>query len=142
MRPVLRQWPLLLGALALCACASSRGPDSNQGAPRHPVATQEGATCQSCHQERHATLVSAWSEGPHGTRQVPCITCHGATDASFVQKPEARRCDGCHAAQVQSVTSADGVPGSCFGCHDAHALTVDEGMPNPHEDAAPARAQR
>lgn len=132
-----------LSALVFAGCAASRVPADERAdaLTEHPVVKNALDTCQTCHSGSHPEVVDAWTQGAHGLNLVQCFVCHGSTEENFISRPEARRCDGCHAEQLASVTSARGTPQSCFSCHDPHQLSTEK-KTNPHQGGGVRGAQR
>lgn len=106
---------------------------SSAKAERHPPLGQGGApdACESCHAAATPAVVNDWEGGPHGLNLVKCFVCHGATAKELAREPAASRCDGCHPAEVASVTPRTGKAQACFSCHAPHTLAA-EGKANPH----------
>lgn len=117
--------------LALAAGVLGAAPSKGKEAAHPAVGPDAVESCESCHADVTAPVVQEWQASDHGLTMVKCFVCHGSTGKDFTVRPAAQRCDGCHAAQVASVTPARGAPRACFDCHAPHALSA-EGKPNPH----------
>lgn len=91
--------------------------------------------CSSCHEAEH----KQWNDSRHATGGVLCIVCHGSLTENFMKQPAMSRCQGCHAAQVESLkvsASPRKTGNACFTCHAPHTLKVKkEGMKSPHATA-------
>jgi uncharacterized CHY-type Zn-finger protein len=93
--------------------------------PPHPDIGGASGDCLECHRSLSSEIVADWEKSKHGTRQVPCVTCHNAVGANFLRKPGAEKCVACHAEEVESVRQPAMRVKDCFACHTPHGL-------NPH----------
>jgi hypothetical protein len=118
-------------ALALPLALLLLGASPSKGG--HPTVGEDVAAdaCESCHASATPAVVTEWEGGPHGLNLVKCFVCHGPAGKELARVPAATRCDGCHAAEVASVTPKKGKARSCFACHAPHTLAA-EGKENPH----------
>jgi hypothetical protein len=128
---------MLRSALLLCLLAAAPALAAGKGAAagKHPAGggPADPDACLSCHSEKTPEVVKQWEGGAHGLVLVKCFVCHGSTGKDFAARPQGgRRCEGCHAAEVASVTPAKGKAQSCFACHAPHALSAVEGRKSPH----------
>ncbi|GIU80029.1 MAG: hypothetical protein KatS3mg005_3267 [Bryobacteraceae bacterium] len=94
-------------------------------APPHPDIGAANGDCIECHRSLSSEIVADWEKSKHGTRQVPCVTCHNAVGANFLRKPGAEKCVACHPGEVESVRQPGMRVKECFACHAPHGL-------NPH----------
>ncbi len=94
-------------------------------APPHPDIGGASGECLECHRGTSPEIVADWERSKHGTRQVPCITCHNAVGANFLRKPGTEKCVACHAGQVEDLRQPGMRGKDCFACHTPHGL-------NPH----------
>jgi hypothetical protein len=111
---------ILLLILAAAMAAAQR-----KQAPPHPDIGGASGECLQCHRSLSAEIVADWEASKHGTRMVPCITCHNTVGATFLRRPGAEKCVACHARQVDDLRSAGMKGKDCFSCHTPHGL-------NPH----------
>lgn len=104
--------------LILNACAGPAGSPS-----MHPE-TDRTDTCDTCHRETDVTpvVVENWYNGSHGKFMVQCYVCHGSVNEDFVASPTMERCVGCHAEQVDSMSSPFMTDKTCSSCHPNHSL--------------------
>ncbi|MBI5473593.1 MAG: hypothetical protein HY961_14735 [Ignavibacteriae bacterium] len=110
---------MLLAAVLLCSVEMV----AQQKGKRHP-ATEPGQTCVECHEALTPEVVTGYEKSLHGVNTVPCIVCHGATDATFVAKPRKDRCLGCHESMMISVAKAFPKKNKeCVECHVMHELS-------------------
>lgn len=93
--------------------------------PAHPDIGGPSGECIECHRGISSEIVADWEKSKHGTRQVPCVTCHNAVGANFVRKPGAEKCVACHAGAVDNLREPGMRGKDCFSCHTPHGL-------NPH----------
>jgi hypothetical protein len=110
---------LLILAAGLAAAQRTTAP------PPHPDIGGANGDCLECHRGLSSEIVADWEKSKHGTRQVPCVTCHNAVGANFLRKPGAEKCVACHADEVESVRQPGMRVRDCFACHTPHGL-------NPH----------
>lgn len=111
----------LLLILAVAAAMAQR----KQAPPPHPDIGGASGECLECHRSLSAEIVADWESSKHGTRMVPCITCHNAVGANFLRRPGAEKCVACHARQAEDLKGAGMKGKDCFSCHTPHGL-------NPH----------
>lgn len=111
----------LLLILAVAAATAQRKP----APPPHPDIGGASGECLECHRSLSPEIVADWEASKHGTRMVPCITCHNAVGANFLRRPGAEKCVACHAEQVADIRQAAMKGKDCFSCHTPHGL-------NPH----------
>jgi hypothetical protein len=121
---------LLLGCVAAATLHAQSAPKkaaakTAASSVQHPDIGEATGDCLSCHRDMSPDIVSDWEASKHGTRNVPCITCHGAVGAGFVRRPAAARCVACHAEMVHTLNLPAMKGKGCFSCHSAHRL-------NPH----------
>ncbi|MCU0228164.1 MAG: cytochrome c3 family protein [Bryobacterales bacterium] len=138
LRWILAPVALLLGLLTLpppgAVFAEPQSPPAAaKRKPRqdHPRISAPSGDCLRCHARMHSQIAADWEASKHGSRNVPCVSCHGAVGANFVMKPGATQCVSCHAAMVDSMKlpamSSAAAKGeqACWQCHSPHRL-------NPH----------
>jgi hypothetical protein len=80
-------------------------------------------SCESCHADTHPEIVKGWESGEHALNGVKCFVCHGSVGDDFTRTPTTTGCIGCHASQVETMTTAFMKDKTCFTCHDPHALS-------------------
>lgn len=107
-------------SIALLAATLEAAPP-----PSHPDIGQVTGDCLSCHRAQNPEIAADWEASKHGSRNVPCVSCHGAVGANFVRKPAADRCVACHAAMVDTLKTPLMKGKNCWNCHVPHRL-------NPH----------
>lgn len=90
-----------------------KGPDE------HPEVEWD-VSCQDCHAEETPEVFKSWEASRHGTVNFGCYICHGDGEKTFYAKGTDKDCQGCHAAQVESMEKTEFK--SCFKCHDGHSL--------------------
>jgi hypothetical protein len=112
---------LLIFTLAAGLAAGQR----KAAPPAHPEIGGANGDCLECHRAISAEIVADWEKSKHGTRQVPCITCHNAVGAGFLRKPGAEKCVACHGEAVAQLRQPAMQGKDCFSCHTPHGL-------NPH----------
>lgn len=117
---------LFLGA-ALCA----QTPKARPRAAAHPNIGDTADDCLSCHRGLNPQIVADWDNSKHGSRDVPCITCHGAVGAGFVRKPASENCVACHAEMVKTLSGAAMKGKDCFSCHAPHSLNPHKSLHQP-----------
>jgi hypothetical protein len=93
--------------------------------PAHPDIGQVTGDCLSCHRSQNPEIAADWEASKHGSRNVPCVSCHGAVGANFLRKPGAGRCVACHAEMVDTLKTPLMKGKNCWTCHVPHRL-------NPH----------
>jgi hypothetical protein len=112
---------LLIFTLAAGLAAGQR----KAAPPAHPEIGGANGDCLECHRGISAEIVADWEKSKHGTRQVPCVTCHNAVGAGFLRKPGAEKCVACHGEAVAQLRQPGMQGKDCFSCHTPHGL-------NPH----------
>lgn len=118
--------------LAAAAVAAQR----KAAPPAHPDIGGASGECLECHRSLSPEIAADWEKSKHGTRQVPCITCHNAVGANFLRKPGAEKCQACHGEAVETLREPGMRGKDCFSCHTPHGL-------NPHKSLwrKPAQAK-
>jgi hypothetical protein len=112
--------------IAVFLLAAALAPAQRRPAPpSHPDIGAANGECLDCHRSLSSEIVADWEGSKHGTRGVPCVTCHNAVGANFLRRPGAEKCVACHARQVEDLRSAGMKGKNCFSCHTPHGL-------NPH----------
>ncbi|MEJ5366880.1 MAG: cytochrome c3 family protein [Bryobacteraceae bacterium] len=112
--------------ILLLILAAALAPGQRKPAPRaHPDIGGANGECIECHRGFSSEIVADWERSKHGSRQVPCVTCHNAVGANFLRKPGAEKCVACHAQQVEDLRQTAMRGKDCFSCHTPHGL-------NPH----------
>jgi hypothetical protein len=106
--------------------AAAKRAAAKKIAAAHPDIGQENGDCLSCHRDMNAEIVADWESSKHGSRMVPCATCHGSVGPSFVRKPGAAKCVACHSEQVSTLRTSLMKGKDCWSCHAPHRL-------NPHK---------
>ena len=114
-------------ALIFFVIAASGQQSSANAKAAHPAThPQIDAAQQKC-ADCHAAQAKQWQQSRHATGGSPCLVCHGAVDDNFIPKPALQRCQGCHAAIVESmITTQAKAPkvNVCFTCHQPHVLKM------------------
>lgn len=67
--------------------------------PAHPDIGGASGECLECHRGIASEIASDWERSKHGSRQLPCVTCHNAVGANFLRKPGAEKCVAYHGQQ-------------------------------------------
>lgn len=121
--------PTIATMLILNACAGPADSPAEIGA--HPETDRIDA-CDTCHGEPDVTpvVVEEWYGGPHGKFMVQCYVCHGSVNEDFVASPTMERCVGCHAEQVDTMSSPFMKDKTCSSCHPNHSLEPHAASPN------------
>jgi hypothetical protein len=114
--------PILASSIAAMLLISSCA-DPVETVGNHPE-TERIEACDTCHRGPDVTpaVVEDWYNGSHGKFMVPCYVCHGSVNEDFVASPTMERCMGCHAEQVDSMSSAFMKDKTCSSCHPTHSL--------------------
>lgn len=92
-------------------------------------------SCRDCHEEVTPEVHAEWFASAHGVNGVLCVVCHGGLD-NFVKAPRTDRCEGCHAAQTQTMDSEFMKSKTCFTCHPPHRLLPHAEKPRPDPGVA------
>ena len=130
---------LVLMGIPLMAAQQKTSGKRATAAHEQPAATHPevdpSESCRDCHEAVTPVVYTNWFEGAHGVNNVLCVVCHGGLD-NFIAKPDATRCAGCHAVQVDTMGSDFMKGKTCFTCHPAHRLLPHAEMPNPDPGVA------
>jgi hypothetical protein len=115
------------------AASSKESTQAKAAAPAtHPQIDTTQQKCGDCHDAE----VKQWDQSRHATGGVPCLVCHGAVDDNFIPKPSLQRCQGCHAAIVESMMTAKAKTSKvnvCVTCHQPHTLKMKRAnIKRPH----------
>jgi len=121
--------------LLLMLAASLALAQRKTAPPPHPDIGGASGECLDCHRGRSSEIVADWERSKHGTRQVPCISCHNAVGARFVRKPGAEKCVACHAERVEDLRRQAMRGKDCFTCHTPHGLNPHRSLWNPQARA-------
>ncbi len=114
--------------------ASSKKPTQGKAATpaTHPQIDPAQQKCGDCHDAE----AKQWDQSRHATGGVPCLVCHGAVNDNFIPNPALQRCQGCHAAIVESMMTAKTRTSKvnvCFTCHQPHTLKMKRAnIKRPH----------
>jgi len=111
--------------LLLALAAGLAAGQKKAAPPAHPDIGGASGECLECHRGISREIVADWEKSKHGSRQVPCVTCHNAVGADFVRRPGAEKCVACHAEAVETLRQPGMQGKDCFACHTPHGL-------NPH----------
>lgn len=121
----------LAALLLVCLLATAVQPAAAKRAGAAHPEVDPAQDCASCHQAQY----KQWYESRHATGGVLCLVCHGSTSENFARTPVTMRCQGCHAAQVESLpvnASARKATNRCFTCHAPHSLKLKAPVKRPH----------
>jgi cytochrome c553 len=122
---------LSVALIFLVNAASGQQSSANTKAT-HPQIDAALQKCEDC----HGSEAKQWNQSRHATGGAPCLVCHGAVNDNFIPKPALQRCQGCHAAIVESMmTTKTKSPklNVCFTCHQPHTLKLKKtNIKRPH----------
>lgn len=102
---------------------SKMAPSSKKPASATHPQIDAQQKCGECHEAE----AKQWDQSRHATGGAPCLICHGAVDDNFIPKPALQRCQGCHAAIVESMMATKSKSPKlnvCFTCHQPHTLKL------------------